>query len=79
MKNINVKATDHESYGTYTLLAVLIPLAGFIIGIIMLTKDEKVDRKLGEHLVAVSILMSIIGFAVWQYLIASQMQMYYPY
>jgi hypothetical protein len=51
-----VKAKDHESYGTFTVLAIIIPLVGFILGIVYLTKDKKVDKKLGEHLVALSVL-----------------------
>lgn len=51
-----VKANHHESYGTLTLLTIVIPFVGFILGIVYLTKDKKVDKKLGEHLLALSIL-----------------------
>ncbi len=61
-----VEAKDHESYGTFTVLAIIIPLVGFILGIVYLTKDKKVDKKLGEHLVALSVLFG----AFWWILLA---------
>lgn len=54
--NTKVKAKDHESYGTFTILSIIIPLVGFILGIVYLTKDKKLDKKLGEHMVAISVL-----------------------
>lgn len=60
-----VRAADHESHGTMTLIAVLIPLAGLIVGIAYLTKDRAVDRKLGEHLLSVSILAGIVEGFLW--------------
>src|ERR1035437_3675626 len=58
------KASQHESYGTFTLITAIIPFVGFILGIVYLTKDKKVDKKLGEHLIAWSILFSIIWWVV---------------
>jgi uncharacterized membrane protein HdeD (DUF308 family) len=55
-----VKANEHDSYGTFTILALLFPIVGLIIGIVFLTKDSQLDRKVGEH----TIVMSIIGFVV---------------
>lgn len=60
-----VKAKDHESYGTFTILSIIIPLVGFILGIVYLTKDKKVDKKLGEHLVALSILFGIFWWVLF--------------
>lgn len=62
-----IRASDHDSYGTFTIIAVLIPIVGLILGIVYLAKDNKIDKKLGEHLLAVSILFglvyaSLIGF-----------------
>lgn len=57
--NKKVKANQHDSYGTYSILAIVIPLVGFILGIVFLTKDKKVDKKLGEHLLAISILFGV--------------------
>ena len=64
-KNIKVRAQDNESFGTYTLIAIIIPIAGLILGILMLAKDTPIDKKLGEHLVAISILMGIVISVLW--------------
>lgn len=58
--NNKVKAKYNKSYGILTLISVLFPLIGIILGIFYLTKDGKVDKKLGKHLVAISILSMII-------------------
>ena len=36
------------------------PAVGIILGIVYLTKEKPVDKKLGEHLIAFSILFGII-------------------
>lgn len=59
---VKVNAKEHESYAAYTALAILIPIAGLLLGIIFMAKDDKLDRKLGEHMLAVSILFMIIYF-----------------
>lgn len=51
-----VKAREHPSYWTFTLLGLLLPLIGIIVGIVYLTKDKKLDKKLGEHTIAISVL-----------------------
>ena len=73
MKNeiIKVKASQHESYLVYTLIALVIPIVGLILGVVFLTKDTKLERKLGEHLVAVSILFMIIAWVAWMFLFDS--------
>lgn len=60
-----VRAQDHDSYSTYSIIAFLIPLVGFILGIVMLTKDEKIDKKLGEHVLVVSIIGGILWSIAW--------------
>jgi len=60
-----VKAIDHESYWTYSILGFLVPLVGFIIGAIMLTKDDKLDKKLGEHTIVISVLGIITVVFLW--------------
>jgi membrane protein DedA with SNARE-associated domain len=63
MTEAKVKAIDHDSYWIYSIIAFLIPFVGFIIGAIMLTKDTKLERKLGEHTIVISVLSIIIfGF-----------------
>lgn len=63
-KKAKIKASQHDSYGTYTVLAIIIPLVGFILGIVYLTKDKKVDKKLGEHLLALSILFGAFWWII---------------
>jgi hypothetical protein len=67
-KNNQIKAKQHDSYITMTVLCILVPLVGLIIGIVYLTKDKVLDKKLGEHMVAFSILWAIIGGFGWMML-----------
>lgn len=66
-----MKASDHESYGVLTVVSIIVPLLGLILGAVFLTKDSKVDRKLGEHLFAISILFMIIWSITWSIFWAS--------
>ncbi len=60
-----IKASDHDIYGVTTLVSFLIPIAGIILGVLYLSKNTKVDRKLGEHLIAVGILSCIVASIIW--------------
>lgn len=62
---VKIKAKHHESYMTMSVLSFLIPAAGFIVGLVYLTKDKIMDRKLGEHMVAFSVLMALVQGFVW--------------
>jgi uncharacterized membrane protein YvbJ len=55
-----IKANHHENYGLFSLISILLPLVGFILGIIYLSKSNKLDKKLGEHVLSFSILFAII-------------------
>lgn len=66
--NNNIKARQHDSYITMTVICILIPLVGLILGIVYLTKDKVLDKKLGEHMLAFGILMGIIHFFGWMVL-----------
>lgn len=59
------KASRHSSYGTFTIIAILLPIVGIILGIAYLSKDSQVDKKLGEHILATSILFMIIWPILW--------------
>lgn len=61
-----VKAKDHPSYGQYTAISILLPIVGFIIGIVSLCKNSLVDKKLGEHAIATSLFW---GLFLWPVLI----------
>lgn len=66
------KAKDHESYGSYTALAVLFPLIGLILGVVYMSKDDALDKKFGEHLLAVSIFASIAWAIAWYVFVGMQ-------
>lgn len=59
-RQINIKASQHNSFTALTILALLLPLIGIVIGIVYLTRSKPIERKLGEHLIAISILMMLI-------------------
>lgn len=62
-ESTKVDATKHESYNTFTLITFLLPMVGLILGIVYLTRNDALERKLGEHLIAFSVLASILwGF-----------------
>ena len=62
------KASDHDSYGTYTLISILLPVVGVILGIVYLAKDKQIDKKFGEHLLSISVLALILwGGALWYF------------
>ena len=60
-------ASKHESYGTFTIISILLPFIGIILGIVYLTKDNKLDKKLGEHCLALGVLFSILAAGVYQF------------
>ena len=64
-KNNRIKAKQHDSYITMTVLCILIPILAVFIGAVYMTKDKVVDKKLGEHMVAFSILMMIVEGFLW--------------
>lgn len=70
MDEVNkIKASQHDSYGMYTLISFLLPLIGIIVGIVFLTKDKKLDKKLGEHCIAFGILSIILWSVVFAVLV----------
>jgi len=60
--DLEMKAKNHPSYMTFTILSLIIPIVGIILGIVYLAKNDELDRKLGEHAIAISILGFILGF-----------------
>jgi len=67
-----IKASDHEIYGVTTIVSVLIPIVGLVLGIVYLSKNTKVDRKLGEHLIAVGVLSCIVAIIIWSMLFSQR-------
>lgn len=56
-----LKAKDHPSYRSFTLLTLIIPFIGIVLGIMYLSKKNPLDKKLGEHMIA----FSFLSFALW--------------
>jgi hypothetical protein len=69
-KGGKVIAKDHPSYGTYTLVCVLIPIVGIILGIVGLTKTDPLEKKLGEHALALSITLMVVYAILYPILLA---------
>lgn len=67
-----VKASQHESYGAFTIISILLPVVGVILGIVYLAKDNKLDKKLGEHCIAIGVLFSIIFSGFYYYWLGTQ-------
>jgi hypothetical protein len=74
-KPTKIKASDHDIYGVTTIISLLIPLVGIVLGAVYLSKSTKVDRKLGEHLIAVGILSCIVVGILWFTLCIGRMGM----
>jgi len=62
-----VSANQHSSYGVFTLLGLLLPIAGIIVGIVYLAKSDLLDRKVGEHAIVMSIVGFILFFIIFSY------------
>lgn len=65
--NNKIKVNQHPSYGAFTALGLLIAPVGLIVGIVYLTKNNELDKKLGEHTIAISILGLIIGYTLYYF------------
>ena len=60
-----VKAKNHESYTNYTVISLIIPIVGIIMGAIYLTKETPLDKKFGEHLVVTAIMGGILASLIF--------------
>jgi len=60
-----LRANQHEEYIRFTIISTILPIIGIILGIVYLTKDKRLDRKLGEHLLAISVLFLIIWVSAY--------------
>ncbi|MCX4698996.1 hypothetical protein [Streptomyces sp. NBC_01373] len=64
MEKNKLRASQHEDHKKFTLIGALFPLVGVVLGILYLAKDGKLNKKLGEHTLAVSALSGIIWIFV---------------
>jgi hypothetical protein len=63
-----VRAKNHPNYLAYTALSVGLPIVGVLVGIVCLVRPEPLERKLGEHVLAVALLFMIIYYFGYQML-----------
>jgi uncharacterized membrane protein YvbJ len=57
-----LKARKHKDYLAVTIISILLPAIGIILGIVYFSKDRQIDKKLGEHAIASSILFAMLWF-----------------
>lgn len=55
-----IKAKENPNYWTYTIIGYVIPFVGFILSIILLSKDKQEDKSLGGHLFFTSFLAATL-------------------
>lgn len=75
------KAGTHPDYYKFLLLTILIPVAGVIIGIVYMTKDDASEKKMGESLLCWGILLSVIYYFIWYFFLTPTVtyNTYYKY
>lgn len=57
-------AREHAQYGQFTVISIIVPLLGLILGVIFLSRKDPLDRKLGEHSLATSLVFGIVWTVV---------------
>ena len=62
--DLKEKIKNHPSYWTFTILGLILPIVGIIVGIVYLTKEKTIDKKLGEHIISISVLGFILSFLI---------------
>jgi prolipoprotein diacylglyceryltransferase len=65
MADNKVKASDHPDYAIFTFLAIFFPYIAILAGAYLLTKQEPLDKKLGEHAIAFGTLFLIVGAVLY--------------
>lgn len=71
MEKNSVHAKQHPSYWTFTVLGLIIPYIGIIVGIVYLTKPEPLDRKVGEHTIVMGILGLVFAWFLYGWIFSS--------
>jgi len=66
---MKIHAKDHPSYNSFSILALIIPLVGIIMGADFLTKETPLEKKLGEHLIIMAILGMVLGALIWTFVL----------
>lgn len=60
-----IKANNHPNFISFSIICFLLPIIGIILGVAYLTKNNTLDKKLGEHCISFSILMGILYSVVY--------------
>lgn len=58
------KANQHPNYAAFTIIAILFPVIAVILGIVFMAKEDKLDKKVGEHALALGLLFTFIWYVV---------------
>lgn len=62
---IAVPSAGEKSYTFHYVISVVIPLVGFIMGGILLTKEDEEDRFAGKVCIVAGIISTVIGYVLW--------------
>lgn len=61
--------TDNKSYTFHYVISFLIPLVGFILGAILLSKDDEEEKTVGKTLIILGIISIFIGTIITTFFI----------
>jgi len=61
--------TDSKSYTFQYVISFLIPLVGFILGAILLSKDDEEEKSVGKTLIILGIISIVIGTIITTFFI----------
>lgn len=70
-QHIAASSNPEKSYGFHYVISVVIPLVGFIMGGILLTKDDEEDRSAGKVCIVAGIVSAIVGYFIWSFYLNS--------
>ncbi len=72
-QQIAAPSEGEKSYTFHYVISVAIPLVGFIMGGILLTKDDEEDRSAGKVCIVAGIISVVIGYFLWSFYLNSIM------
>ena len=61
--------TDRKSYTFQYVIGFLIPLVGFILGAILLSKDDEEEKSAGKTVIILGIISIVIGTIITTFFI----------
>ena len=60
----NIENKERQSYGFQYVFSFLIPLIGFILGAILLSKDNETERSVGKTCIVLGVISTIISAVI---------------